>query len=57
LGNDTNRVLYEIRDSLRDIAANTKKEKKKPDYILICAWIAIGIVALYMIWKIYRTFV
>jgi hypothetical protein len=57
LGNDTNRVLYEIRDSLRDIAANTKKEKKKTDYILIFAWIAVGIVTIHMIWKIYRIFV
>ena len=48
-----NKALKEISESLKQIAVNTKKEEKKPNYILNYIWIAVGIFAIYMLWKMY----
>lgn len=56
LEDDSNKYLKDMSESLKQIAVNTKKEEKKPDLILICAWIAIGIAAMYMIFQTYKMF-
>ena len=52
--NDEKKALEEISESLKQIADNTKKEKKEPNYILNFIWVVIGIAIIYILWKVQR---